>query len=84
MSKPVKAPDIRELLAYNVRALRLERGLSQEGLGQMLGCHRTHISHVEQGALNITADNVQKLADVLNVSVARLFDGPKSEGAARR
>lgn len=82
MPKPVKVPDIRELLAYNVRALRLERGLSQEGLGQLLGCHRTHISHVEQGTLNITADNVQKLADVLDVPVAQLFGWPRIEGAS--
>lgn len=77
MLKRLKEPDIRELLAYNVRRFRLERDLSQEGLGQLLGCHRTHISHVEQGSINITADNVQKLADALDVSVARLFDVPE-------
>lgn len=77
MPKRHRDPDIRELLASNVRSLRLERGLSQEGLGQLLGCHRTHISHVEQGSINITADNVQKLADALEVSVARFFEVPK-------
>lgn len=77
MPKRHRDPDIRELLANNVRSLRLERGLSQEGLGQLLGCHRTHISHVEQGSINITADNVQKMADVLEVSVARLFEVPE-------
>ena len=84
MPKRHRDPDIRELLANNVRSLRLERGLSQEGLGQLLGCHRTHISHVEQGTLNLTADNIQKLADVFDVCVARLFHAPKKEGASPR
>lgn len=67
----------RELLAVNVRGLRTEMGLSQDGLGALLGCHRTHISHVELGTINITIDNIEKLSIALGVPVTRLFEAPK-------
>lgn len=68
----------RELLAFNVRSLRVEMGLSQDGLGALLGCHRTHISHVELATINITIDNIEKLSEALKVPVTRLFEVPKS------
>ena len=77
MSPRSKEPAPRELLAFNVRSLRTEMGLSQDGLGALLGCHRTHISHVELGTLNITIDNIEKLSIALKVPITRLFQVPK-------
>ena len=54
-------------------------GLSQEMLAELAGFHRTYVSQVERRVANTTADNVQRLADVLAVPVARLFELPKGE-----
>ena len=72
-------PHARELLAVNVQALRVAAGNSQEKLAETCGLHRTYLSHVERQLANVTIDNVQKLADVLGVPVARLFELPKSD-----
>lgn len=76
MNESAKAPDARKLLAANVQKIRMEMGISQEKLAEKAGFHRTYVSQVERCATNVATDNIQKLADVLNVSVARLFELP--------
>jgi transcriptional regulator with XRE-family HTH domain len=48
-------------------------GLSQEKLAELAGFHRTYVSQVERRVANATVDNIQRLADVLSVPVAKLF-----------
>lgn len=78
MNKKAKEPDALELLAANVEALRLAKDLSQEKLGEWAGLHRTYISQVERQVANPSVKNLQKIAGVLEVSVARLFEPPSS------
>lgn len=74
MNKKEKAPHARALLALNIQTLRTQAGVTQEKLAEMGGLHRTYVSHVERQLANVTIDNVQKLADVLGVPVARLLE----------
>ena len=69
-NKPVSA---RNLLAFNVRELRLKKKISQEKMAELAGFHRTYVSQVERSVVNVSVDNVQKIADKLGVPVARLF-----------
>lgn len=73
-----KMPDARVLLATNVLQLRQEMGLSQEKLAELAGFHRTYVSQVERLRTNVSVDNIQRLAEILAVPVARLFELPKS------
>lgn len=57
----------REILAHNLRALRAERGWSQEDLALESDLHRTFVAHVERGSRNISLDNIEKLAKALRV-----------------
>lgn len=77
MNKQVPVPDARTLLAGNVLKLRLQMGISQEKLAAMAGFHRTYMSQVERRIANPAVDTVQKLADILGVPVASLFEVPK-------
>lgn len=79
MKERAKVPDARTLLATNVQQIRTEMGLSQEKLAEMAGFHRTYVSQVERRVANTTADNIQRLAEVLSVPVARLFQLPESK-----
>lgn len=67
-------PNARALLATNVQKLRTTAGFTQERLAEMGGFHRTYVSHVERQLANVTIDNIQKLAEVLGVPVARLLE----------
>lgn len=79
MNKRDKELDGRALLSKNIQQLRTELGLSQEKLAEMAGFHRTYVSQVERRVANATTDNIQRLADVLKVPIARLFEAPTGE-----
>lgn len=56
-----------------LRELRLEKGISQEKLAELAGLHRTYVSSVERGGRNVSLQNIEKLADALEVEIAALF-----------
>lgn len=64
--------DARRAFAQNLRALRTERGLSQERLAELSGLHRTYVSSVEREERNISLDNMERLAKALGTSLAIL------------
>lgn len=66
-------PWLRDRLAQNLRRVRLQQEISQEALGADCGFHRTYISQVERAVTNITLDNLQKIAMVLDVEPADLL-----------
>ena len=63
----------REVFAANMRAMRAERGWSQEFLAFETGLHRTFIAHCERGARNISLDNIEKIAQAFKVPISELF-----------
>ena len=65
--------DIRRQVGENVRKLREKRGWSQERLSFEAELHRTYISGVERGVRNPTVTVLQKVADALGVSAAKLL-----------
>lgn len=56
-----------------MRALRKERGLSQERLAHIADLDRTYISGIERGVRNVSLDNIHKLASALGVTARDLF-----------
>lgn len=56
-----------------IRRLRLERGHSQETLGQACRIDRTYVGMIERGEVNVTLAMVVKLAGGLGISVVDLF-----------
>ena len=84
MSAPLKAPDptqpltsLRNLLAFNVRAHRVTLEMSQEALGFAAGLDRTFISQVERSRVNVSIDNIERLAQALGVQAVELLQRPE-------
>lgn len=71
----------RALVAWNLRRIRVERGLSQERLAFDSGIDRAYLGSLERGTQNPTVDTLDKLADLLGVAVGELFKEP-SKGEA--
>lgn len=65
--------DIVKVFGTNVRKYRNEKGLSQEKLGELSGLHRTYISDVERFQRSIALENIQRIADALEVETYKLF-----------
>lgn len=72
-----KRNSIRLVLAQNLRALRLEKSLSQERLAELAGLHRTYVGSVERGERNISIDNVEALARALDIDVTHLLSAKR-------
>ncbi|MEM1154563.1 MAG: helix-turn-helix transcriptional regulator [Pseudomonadota bacterium] len=67
--------DIRRKFGQRVRALRRERGWSQEEFADRSGLHRTYVSSVERGVRNPTLTVIERLAAALQLSMAELMGG---------
>ena len=66
--------DVRRRVGRNVKKVRQDRGLSQEGLAFECGLHRTYISGVERGVRNPTVMVLEQIAKTLKVPAARLLE----------
>lgn len=64
------------IFALNVKQYRITQGLSQEKLAELSGLHRTYISLLERERRNISLDNIQKIADALNIEAYQLLMKP--------
>ena len=58
-----------------VAARRRELGLSQEGLAQKSGFHRTYIGSVERGERNLALKSIVKIALALGMDPGDLVRG---------
>lgn len=67
---------IRDLLAWNVRKLRVLRGLSQERLAFEADLERVSISQIERKQINLGIDSVERIALALEIPVSQLFAEP--------
>ena len=61
------------VFAINVRKYRCDAGLSQEKLAELAGLHRTYISSVEREQRNISINNIQHIAEALEIEPYKLF-----------
>ena len=69
----VKNVEIKKMFGASVKGWRNRLGISQEELAERADLHRTYVSDVERGARNLSLENITRLADALNISVASLF-----------
>lgn len=65
--------DIINVFGNNVKKYRMKLGLSQEKFAEKCGLHRTYISDIECYRRSISLDNIQKIADALEVKTYLLF-----------
>ncbi len=57
-----------------MQALRLEANMTQEKLANEIGVSVESISNIERGIFGPKFDNLEKIADVLNIPVKALFE----------
>lgn len=67
--------EYRDQFAANLRALRGEREMSQEALGDACGLHRTEISLLERAGRDPRLFTIVRLARALKVAPADLLEG---------
>lgn len=69
-------------MSENIRMLRIEKGMTQEELGRLLGVKKSAIAKYESGLVeNIPRSSVKKMADIFGVKPSFIlgFDSEESE-----
>ena len=78
---PTSLPDTddpRQVLAYWIRRLRVDRGWSQEKLAFECELDRTYVSAVERSRWNVSLSNIERLARALETPIWMLLKPPES------
>ncbi len=65
--------DVKALVGWNLRRLRIEKGLSQEALGLLVGCEPSYVGRVERGSENPTVTTLEAFANVLDAPISAFF-----------
>ena len=67
--------NIVKVFGDNLKKYRTQLGLSQEAFAEKCGLHRTYISAIERYRRSIALENVQRIADALEIETYKLFVG---------
>ena len=76
---------IAQIVGRRIRNYRLQKGLSEEKLAELAGCHPTYIGQIERGEKNATMESIEKIAIGLEIPLSQLFEllgGEKEEETA--
>ena len=75
MSYNLKTGDMinRKEIGLLLRKKRLQKGLTQEQLGKLVGVTHATINHIENGIQNFTIDKLIKIAEVLEIPLYEFF-----------
>ncbi|MBQ3068317.1 MAG: helix-turn-helix transcriptional regulator [Clostridia bacterium] len=76
--------DLAKIIGQRIRNYRTQRGLSQEKLAELAGCHPTYIGQLERGEKNATLESIDRIASSLQVSLSKLFENLGGENTAAR
>jgi len=72
--------DARQIVAWNIRRIRVAKGISQDDLALSAGIERSYAGHLERGRKNPTVLTLEKLALALGCEIGELV-APRPEGA---
>lgn len=64
----------RDLVAWNLRRLRVRRGLSQEALAVDAGIDRSYAGRLERGEENPSVDLLERIAEALGANMREFFE----------
>lgn len=66
---------LKDVVCRNIKAKRLEAGLSQQKLAEATRLTVHYLSKLERHPQNLTLDTIEQIADALNLSAAELIFG---------
>ncbi|MBE6994437.1 MAG: helix-turn-helix transcriptional regulator [Ruminococcaceae bacterium] len=67
--------EINKRIGANIQFLREDNGYTQDRLSELIGITPNHLSAIERGVSGISLENLQKLSELLGVSIDSIFYG---------
>lgn len=68
--------DVRQIVAWNLRRLRVAKGISQDELALQADVERAYVGHLERATKNPTVLTLEKLAKALGCEMQEIFKRP--------
>ena len=65
--------NICQKFGQTLKKIREERGLSQEEFSDLIGCHRTYVSPLENGKKNPSLNTINHVLSRLNIPISEFF-----------
>ncbi|MCG9561129.1 helix-turn-helix domain-containing protein [Vibrio gallaecicus] len=65
--------DIAKHFGRNLKAVRKERGISQDKLALLADIDRSYVGRIERGEVNVTLEKVYQLSEVLDCDLNDLL-----------
>lgn len=62
-----------KLLGKKIKIIRLERGMTQEKLAELVGCNTSHISNIENNYTKLSLNVLLAIANAQSVSIDYLL-----------
>jgi transcriptional regulator with XRE-family HTH domain len=66
--------EVRKLIGWNIRRLRVAAGLSLEDLADMAALSPNYLGELERGKVNVGVDAVARLAEALDARLIELIE----------
>jgi transcriptional regulator with XRE-family HTH domain len=76
--------EIQKLFGEAVRKRRERLGLSQEAFADKAGIHRTYVSSIELGKVQVSIGIAQQLADALGVPLSKIWQQIERQRAKKK
>lgn len=71
--------ELRKIVAANIRRFRKERGISQQDFAYDIEMDRTYFGGIERGERNVSIDNIERIANGLQICPSVLLMKPELE-----
>lgn len=55
-------------IGQRIRSLRIEKGITQADLSELMNCSNNHLSHIETGSTKVSLNMLLKIGHLLNKS----------------
>ena len=65
--------EIKKLIGTNIRIFRKLNNMTLDDLSEKLGCKYTSLSYYERGVQAISAVNLYKISEILNVPIEKFY-----------
>lgn len=78
MEEKIKTKKFREELGISIRRRRHKLNLSQEDFADKANIHRTYVSSIELGKVDVGIGVIYKIATALNIPLSKLIKEAES------
>jgi transcriptional regulator with XRE-family HTH domain len=77
MTQQVAPDEVSEVVGANIRARRLQLGMTQKELADAVGTWASHVSAIESGSKILSLQRLVEWAEALQTTTAALLREPK-------